>query len=119
MYCIGFSGSASLHCSSSLADIREHRLDINDRRAVDRLDWRNANALPGDLQHRHSVQPDRVWAIRRARGEYAGQWCAWVAAWVHLQHIAAGAVQPGQDNQLVASRDAGQPIRYLWIEIQP
>ena len=62
--------------------------------------------VPVDRQHGHAVQPDRVRAVGRARGEDALLGAGGVAARVHAQDVAARAVQPREHDQLVAGGDA-------------
>src|SRR5688572_5952284 len=44
----------------ALGDRAQHRLEVDDRRAVDRLELADAQPGAGDLRDGHPVQPDRV-----------------------------------------------------------
>ena len=48
-------------------------LEIQDRRAVDRLQRVDQEPAPVPLIHGHTVRADRVRPVGRAGGEYAGQ----------------------------------------------
>ena len=63
------------------------------------------SAQPVDREHRDAVQADRVRAVRGAGVEHALLGAGEVAARVHAQDVAARAVEPGEQQQLVAGRD--------------
>ena len=58
-------------CESALLDAAEHRLEVEDRRAVERLEVAHADPGGVDRDDLHHVQADRVGAVRRAGVEDA------------------------------------------------
>jgi hypothetical protein len=69
----------------------KHGLDVDDGRAVDGAD---AQTIFDDLAHGDRVKAYRIWAVGRARREYASKLTARVRAWMNLQDVAAGAMKP-------------------------
>ena len=103
---LGHRHMAERSSGSNAVDAAEHRFDVDDRSAVERLEVVHADARAVDLRDADAVEPDRVRAIRRARGEHAVLAAAHVAARVHAQHVAARAIEPGEHEQIFAGRDA-------------
>src|SRR5262249_50513879 len=97
----------------------EHRLYVDDRRAVDGLQVAYADPVPIDRDDAHAVQTDRVRPVGRASGEHALQWIVGISARVNGQHLAAGAVQPRQHDHLAAGLKVAQPLAHLGVERQP
>src|SRR6476660_9306563 len=75
----------------------EHRLEIDDRRSVDRLQRSDADPLLLDREHAHPVEPDRVRTVRRASGEDAGERPRGIAPGMDLEDGPVRLVEPGQD----------------------
>ena len=86
-------------------------LDVDDGRAVDRLQRSHLELEPVDPADRDAMEPERVRPIGRPRREHARQRSARVVARVDLQDVSLRLVQPGHDDQLVAHADAVQRVR--------
>ena len=97
----------------------EHCLDVDDRRAVDRLE--SVDLQPKRLDGRDAdlVQAERVRAVRRTRAEDARARPARIAARMIREDAAVGSIEPGDDDDLVARLDAGESIRDGRIEVEP
>jgi hypothetical protein len=87
---------------SALAERLQDRLHVDHRGAVDRLEAVHPNARAVDRHDRHAVQTDGVRTIRGPGAEHAAEWVAQLVARVNRQHVAAGAIEPGEQHQLVA-----------------
>src|SRR6185312_12489983 len=98
---------------------REDRLEVEDRRAVERLDRPDLEARAGDPADRHAMEADGVRAIGRARREHARQPAATIAARMDLQPVASRAIEPGEDDELVTGRDPGQRGREGAANLEP
>src|SRR5262245_61760678 len=104
---------------SPLIGRTEQRLDIDDRRSIDRFQGRDPEPRTGDLQDRDPVEPDRVGAIGGARREHTLQRYIDPPARVHPKHVAARVVQPGEHYELVSHGDAGESRSDRGGELQP
>src|SRR6185436_18455741 len=102
------AGRLAERVRSALAAV-EDRLDVHDRRAVDRLDRADAQARTDDPPYGDGVEPERVRTVGRARCEDAREPAAPVVARVDLQHVALASVQPGDDEDLVARLQSSEP----------
>ena len=49
-----------------LLDFAQHRLDVDDRRAIDRFDGTDSETVLGDLANRDLMKADRIGPVRRA-----------------------------------------------------
>ncbi len=97
----------------------EHRLQVEHRRAVKRLEVANLNSEAVDGEHLDLVQADRVRAIGRARAEHPAQRIGRVIARVDPQDVPPSAVEPGQDDEPVPDRDVLQRVGHRVIEGEP
>jgi hypothetical protein len=86
----------------SIGAVGENRLDVDDRRTIDRSDPQPGS---GDLAHGHAMQPQRVRPVRRPCGEHAGERDLSVTARVHFEHVAIRTMKPGDNDDLVARSD--------------
>ncbi len=57
----------------ALLDFTKHRLDINDRRAVNRFDRTDLQATLFDFAHRYLMKTDRIGPVWRPRREHSGK----------------------------------------------
>jgi hypothetical protein len=67
----------------------------------------------GDL---HTVQADRIRAVRRARAEDALLRPGRVPSRVHTQNVAASAIEPSDNYDLFAGSDAPETLKHLGLE---
>src|SRR4029450_721635 len=89
--------------ASAVEDLlAQYRLHVDDRGAVDRLQVPHLEPEPLDREDLDPMQADRVRPVRGARREDAGGRSRGVAARMDDQHVSVGAIEPGQDQQLVA-----------------
>ena len=70
----------------------------------------------GDL---YPVQTDEIRAVRRARAEGALLRPGGVPSRVHAQNVATSAIEPSDDDDLIAGPDAPQTLKHLRLEDQP
>jgi Lactoylglutathione lyase and related lyases len=70
----------------------------------------------GDL---HPVQADGIRAVRRARTEDALLRPGGVPPWVHAQNVATSAIEPCNDDDLIARPDAPEALEHFGLEGQP
>jgi hypothetical protein len=75
----------------------KHGLDVDDGRAVDGFDGADAQAIFDNLAHGDRMKAYRIWAVGRARREYASKLTARVRAWMNLQDVAAGVMKPSEN----------------------
>ena len=99
----------------SVSRPRQHRLDVDDRRAVYRFERMDVKAAARvDPEHRDLVQPDRIRAIGRSRREDARQWPGAIAARMHFEHSTIRLMQPGEYENRVprgqAAHRAGKSV---------
>src|SRR5262249_33897330 len=97
----------------------EHRFDVDDRRAVERFDRSNPQAVSLNLAHLDAMEAQRIGAVRGAGGEDAGKRSVRIAARMHLGHVAIGAVQPGDHDDVVAGRNPQEGARNVRVDFQP
>ena len=103
----------------ALPDPAQHRLEVEHRRPVERLEVAHATRGAVDRDDLDEVEADRVGAVRRARVEDALLGVAQVAARMDPQHVATRAVEPGEDDHLVPGPDAVEPSATFGAEHQP
>jgi hypothetical protein len=84
----------------------QHRLEVEDRRAVDRLESADSQACVLDRLDPDPMQTDRVRAGGGTGGKDARARAGRIAARVDPEGVAVRAVQPGQDDQVVAGAEA-------------
>ena len=89
----------------------EHGLDVEHRRPVERLERADVHAGAVDREDPHLVQADRVGPRGRAGVEDALDRVGGVAARMHAQDVAVGAIQPGEEDDLVAGLAARRARR--------
>ena len=104
---------------SRIVTLRHHRLDIHDRRSVDRFYWADFQFAVADFANGYAMQAQRIGPVGRAGGEHAGQRAIFVAAWMDLQNIAMGFVEPRDEDDFVAGSDAKQRVRESRIDFKP
>src|SRR3989454_9620472 len=94
---------------STLDAAVEHRLHVDDRRPVKRLQvpYTHSRALNGEYPH--PVQSDRVGAVRRTGVEHSLQWVVGIAPGMDDQHVTPGAIEPRQHDHLVTDLQVAQP----------
>jgi len=80
----------------------EHRLDVDDRRAVDGLDGAYAQACSLNFAHGDAVETKWVGAVRRAGSKHASQPPLRIGARMDLQYVSASLVQPGDHQDVVS-----------------
>ena len=72
-----------------------------------------------DREDPHTVQPDRVGAVGRARGEHALLCSRRVAAGMYAQDVAPGVVEPREHDYLVAGVETFQALENRGREARP
>jgi GGDEF domain-containing protein len=72
-----------------------------------------------DLGDLDPVESDRVGPVRRARREHAGGRSRGVAARMDDERVAVRAIEPGEEEQLIARRDPPQALEHLRLEDEP
>ncbi len=87
----------------------QHRLDIDDRRSVDRFDRSNTQAIAVDRVDDDGMETERVRPVRGPRRENAGERIPFVGSRVDLKNIAPCTMKPGDDDDLVANGDTLSP----------
>ena len=96
--------------SSALRDIGvQQTLDVEDRRAIHRFEAAHAHATAVDAGNGDLMQPDRIRPVRGPRGEDAGHRSRPIAARVVDDDVAVGAIEPGEDDDLVAGLEPREP----------
>src|SRR5919106_6779403 len=105
---------------SPLADIAaEHRLQVDDRRAVQRFEVAHPDSAALDGSDLHPVQPDRIGSVLRAGAEYALLRPRGIAARVYPQDVAACTIEPGEDDDLIPYLDAVEGLEHRRLEDEP
>ena len=97
----------------------ERRLDVHDGRPVERLDRPDAQPISLDRPNRHAVQPQRVRPVRGTSREDSRHPIPLVGPGTHAKHVAPRAVQPRDDQDLVAGRKALEPLRLQAVDLEP
>src|SRR5262245_21749787 len=97
----------------------EHRLDIHDRGTVDGFDGTDAQTRTVDGSDDHRMQPKGIRPIRRARGKDASERTVGIRSRVHLEGIAPSAIQPGDDDDLVARSEAEDGLGRPRVHLEP
>src|SRR5262245_15952963 len=105
---------------SAFADVSaEDRLDVDDRCPIQRFEMAHLHPSTFDRRDLHPVEADRIRAVRRARAEDALPRPGAVPARVYAQDVAAGAIEPGDDDERVAGPDAPESLEHLRLEDEP
>jgi len=84
----------------------QQRLDVDNRGAIDGFDRSNSQPIPNDFLHGYGMEAQWIRSVRRARREDAREGKPLVTARVEAEHIAAGAVKPRHDDDLIADGDS-------------
>ena len=107
-------------CCSSSADVAaEYWLDVNDWRPIQRFEMAHPHASAFDGGDLDPVQANGIGAVRRARTEDAFLRPGGVPSWVHGQNVATRAIEPGDDDNLIAGPEVPETFKYLRLEDQP
>lgn len=85
----------ALNCLT-VAAIFDHGLDIEDRGAVNGFKIEHFDPACTRSAHFNAMQPDGIRAVRRSRGEDAGERVAQVRPRMNFECGAPGLVQPGE-----------------------
>jgi hypothetical protein len=104
---------------SAFGHSAEDWLQVDDGRSVDGLQVAHLHSGALHTEDRDAVQTDRVGPVGRPGGEHAGLRAATVTSRVHDKHVAAGAVQPGDDKELRPDLETTETVRHLTVEDQP
>lgn len=97
----------------------EHRLDVDDRRAVDSLDRADQQPVLSHFAHRNLMKANWVRPVGRACCKDTSQSSEWIRTGMNLQHIAMGLVQPSQNDELVSGLESVKALRRERIHFQP
>src|SRR3954447_12903538 len=111
--------AASGACPSTRSRTPEHRLDVDDRRPIQRLEVVHADPRALNRDDLHLVEADRVRAVGGASAEHAGQRVPAVVARMDTEYVSTGAVEPREHDDLVAGANVAQPIHHPFVEDQP
>src|SRR3954453_16096865 len=95
-----------------------NRLYVQDRRAVDRFKAAYVNRGVLDRDHLHPVQADGVGPVGGTGAENTLLSPRVVPARMYAQPVAVGSVEPGDDDQLVAGRNAVQCRKQIGVEFE-
>jgi len=101
-----------------LLDGAEDGFEVDDRRAVDRLEAADMQAWPIDAEDAYPMQADRVGSARGSGAEDALLWPLQVSSRMYGQAAAVGLVQPAQHDELVPDGDAVQAGLEIGIQHQ-
>src|SRR5690606_25407781 len=105
---------------SSFQEPIQHRLDVDDGRSVERLQVADPEPQRAFALHDpDAVEAHRVRPVLRARAEDAAQGGAQVVAGVDAQRLAVPAVEPRQDQDLLAHLQVRQPRLDPGVEDEP
>src|SRR2546425_2012059 len=88
----------------------EHRLDVDDRRPVERLEIADADSRALNGEYPHAVQSDGVGPVRGARIEPPLLGVGRIAPGMDDQHVAPGTIQPCQHDDFIADSQIAQPV---------
>ena len=108
----------SARCGYRSSILREHRLEVDDRRPVDRFQAPHMYAHPINAEDAYPMQANRVRSARCPGAEDPGLGSAQVAARMHPQHGPVSLVQPAQHDDLLADRNAIQARLNLGVQHQ-
>src|SRR5262245_23853233 len=105
---------------SAFADVSaEYRLDVDDRCPIQHFEIAHLHSSALDGGDLHAVEADGIRAVRRARTEDALLCPGGVPARVHAQDIAPSAIEPGDDDDLIAGPDTPESLDHLRLEHEP
>ena len=88
--------------ASALVDLAEQWLHVEDRGAVEGFEVADLDARAVDGGDLDAVQADGVRAVGGSRAEDSFLRSGLVAAWVDAEDVAVGAIEPGEEQDLVA-----------------
>lgn len=83
---------------------RDHRFDVDDRRAVDGLDRTNPQPVLGDLAHGDAMKAQWIWSVGRSRPKDISERATMVRARMDFWTVAPGPVEP--TTYLINNRDS-------------
>jgi hypothetical protein len=95
----------AIHSRSPVGRCREHWLDVDHGGSVDCLEGPHGEFAVCNVEHRDWMQSEGIRPVRRPCCEDARERSAGVSSRVRLQNVAAGLVQPSDDDELVADLD--------------
>jgi hypothetical protein len=103
-----------------LADFAaEYWLDVDDWRPIQHFEMAHSHASAVDGSDLDPVQADGIRTMRRARTEDTLLRPRRVAPWVHAQNVATRAIEPRDDDNLIAGLEAPETFKHLRFENQP
>src|SRR5579864_7654202 len=95
-------------------------LDVDHRRAVDGFQVVYLHPAPLlDFKHLHSMEPDRIRSVRRARVENSSDGILRVVPRTHFHNVAFGPMQPCQHDNFRSRSDSLESVNELRIDRQP
>lgn len=97
----------------------EHRLEVEHRCAVDRLERVDEHSCAVDLDDLRRMQADRVRPRGRAGVEHARDGIGGVVARTHAQDAAVGAIEPRDHDNAIAGLQAREPFDDGLVEHEP
>ena len=95
----------------------QHRLEIDDGRAVNRFEPAHRQRVSVDGEDFDAVQADRIGPIRRTRAEHSRQRPRHVVPRMHFQNRAIGLVQPGEQQHFHTGTEVLEPRRELGKDV--
>jgi hypothetical protein len=104
---------------SQRPSVPEDRLQIDDRRAVDRLERPDADPPRLHREHPTRCSPTGLGRFRRPGGEDAGERSARISARVDLEDRPVCLVEPGQHQELVPRRERRGGVHHLRSKLDP
>src|SRR5688572_14563215 len=92
---------------SALIDVfAEYRLEVDDRRPIQRLETAHPHSPAVDGGDLHPVQADGIGTVRRTGTEDSLLRPGRVPPRVHAQDVATSAIQPGKEDDLIPGPEA-------------
>jgi hypothetical protein len=100
-----------------LADVLvEDRLDVDDRRPIQRFEATYPHSVALDRGDLYLVQADGIRAVRRAGTEHTFYCPGSVPSRVHAQHISTGAIEPSEEEDLVTGLETLKTFQHLRLK---
>jgi hypothetical protein len=97
----------------------QRRLDVDHRRSVDGFDGPDAKAATIDGTQPDGMETQRVRPVRRSRRKHARQAPSLVTSRVDLADVPPSPMQPGDDEEPIAHREAAERPRGPRVHVQP
>jgi len=105
---------------SSLLHSVQHGFDVNDRRSVKGFKIEDfESGWDVYFNNAYAMKPHRVGSILRASTEYTSKRGTQIISGMYAQSLSNGAVQPGQNQDLIAGPKIDQPFLEFWLKNQP